>query len=71
MAGNRRWSDAALGADRPIERRDFLDGLAGMGAAAAQGGVSPAGTIPEGASQRDLAAGPAGEAHLEHGLPAA
>src|SRR5215212_6462008 len=48
MAGNRRWSDAALGMDRPIERRDFLNGmavalgalgtgLAGVGAAAAQG----------------------------------
>ena len=57
MAGNRRWSDAALGMDRPIERRDFLNGmavalgalgtgLAGIGAAAAQGGVSPAGTTP-------------------------
>src|SRR3954454_5225812 len=48
MAGDRRPNDTALGMDRPIERRDFLNGmavaigaigagLAGMGSAAAQG----------------------------------
>ncbi|HZZ87425.1 MAG TPA: NAD(P)-binding protein [Caulobacteraceae bacterium] len=28
MAGRRRWSDRALGMDRPIDRRDFLNGVA-------------------------------------------
>src|SRR5271167_2460191 len=51
MADKRRWSDKALGMDRPIDRRDFLNGMAvavgaigaGFGAsnAAAQAAASP------------------------------
>jgi spermidine dehydrogenase len=52
MADKRRWNDKALGMDRPIDRRDFLNGvavavgaiglggLAGVGEAAAQAGAS-------------------------------
>ena len=28
MAGDKRWSDKALGMGRPIDRRDFLNGMA-------------------------------------------
>src|SRR5450432_1349979 len=38
MAGRRRWNDRALGMDRPIDRRDFLNGVAvAIGAIGAPG----------------------------------
>ena len=43
MSGKPGWSDKALGMDRPIDRRDFLNGLAvGIGAIGAGFGASAA-----------------------------
>src|SRR5580698_6957659 len=46
MAGRRGWSDRALGMDRPIDRRDFLNGVAvAMGALGAPGVAFAAGDM--------------------------
>jgi spermidine dehydrogenase len=48
MARERRWTDTALGMNRPIRRRDFLNGMAvGIGAIGAQPGQAvPAAAQP-------------------------
>lgn len=50
MSNDRRWSDKALGMDRPIDRRDFLNGVAVAVGALGAGGLGGAALAQAGAA---------------------